>query len=209
MQCKSNDLRNAEFVPQIWGWYNQTLTVHSVPPGTKAILGFNEPNFKAQSNLQPADAVQGWKVIQSVFPNMTLVSPSASPCSGSQCIPNYGTQIEWFDEFFALCNGTCKVDYLAVHYYYCHPYDLLGSLQQLYDLYGLKIWLTEFNCPGGNLTEQTQFMQQVIPLMEQQDWIVRYAWFMDRESTNAPEVLLNSNASKATLTKLGKTFNSF
>lgn len=208
MNCPSNKLRsNLEYVPMIWGWYNQTLTKDSIPSNSKALLGFNEPNFKSQSNLQPSVAVQGWKRIQSIFGDLTLISPSASPCSGNQCIPNYGSQTAWFDEFFKLCNNQCKVDYLAVHYYYCHANDLIGSLQSLYNRYNLKIWLTEFDCPGGNKTAQTEFIKQVIPLIEEKEWIVRYSWFMDRD--NGYESLLTTDISKPTLTSVGDAYNTF
>ena len=42
-----------EFVPMVWG----SSTVNgTIPSGSKYLLGFNEPNFKAQSNLTPLAA---------------------------------------------------------------------------------------------------------------------------------------------------------
>ena len=206
MNCPSNELPKAEFVPMIWGWWGQKLNSSSIPSDATTILGFNEPNHKSQSNLQPSQAVAGWKVIQATFPDKILVSPAAAPCGGSDCIPNYGQPIAWFDEFFKLCNGECKVDYLATHYYYCNVDDAMEYLNSL-KKYNLKIWFTEFNCPGGTPDQQKQFMNELLPKLEESDLIYKYAWFMDRDS--GPESLLVYNSTKAVLTSLGEAYNAY
>jgi len=204
MKCPTNKLPKAEFVPMIWGWYGSISTDY-VPSESTTILGFNEPNHLAQSSLSPSYAVEGWKVIQSNWPNKILVSPSASPC-GANCISPYGQPLDWFDEFFRICNGTCNVDYLATHYYGCDANDAMEYVNSLRK-YNLKIWLDEFNCPGGTKQQQMEFMQQLIPMLEASDIIYKYAWFMVRDS--GTESLLTNNVSVAQLTDLGKQYNTY
>ena len=49
-----------EFVPMVWG----SSTVNgTIPAGSKFLLGFNEPNFNAQSNLTP-QAAAPWPTLQ-------------------------------------------------------------------------------------------------------------------------------------------------
>ena len=60
-----------EFVPMIWG----SSTVNStIPSGSKYLLGFNEPNFKAQSNLTPLAAATAWPM---------LTANAGAPCRSS------------------------------------------------------------------------------------------------------------------------------
>src|SRR5436190_1067647 len=50
-----------EFVPMVWG----SSTINgTIPTGSKYLLGFNEPNFKAQSNLTPQAAANAWPTLQ-------------------------------------------------------------------------------------------------------------------------------------------------
>eukprot|EP01083_Nonionella_stella_P065450 171508_1 len=214
--CTQNGT-NIEFIPMIWGWSGQNLSQTPIPDDATTIIGFNEPNLISQANLQPAAAVEAWKQLQTVFDDKILVSPSASPCSGEGCIVNFGSQTDWFDEFFRLCNGECRVDYLAVHFYWCYlkdsdknVYDWLGSLHNLYTRYGYKLWLTEFNCWDGTVAEQNTFLDDVLPVLDSTDWIAKYAWFMARERNTGHDTdmfLFTNNTHKAELTELGETYN--
>ena len=50
-----------EFVPMIWGAMDLTATL---PPATHYLLGFNEPNFHAQSNLTAQQAAADWPMLE-------------------------------------------------------------------------------------------------------------------------------------------------
>src|SRR4029078_4237539 len=50
-----------EFVPMVWG---HSTVNGTIPSGSKYLLGFNEPNFKAQSNLTPQAAAAAWTALQ-------------------------------------------------------------------------------------------------------------------------------------------------
>eukprot|EP01084_Bolivina_argentea_P240379 403864_1 len=206
LQC--SPMPSQEFVPMIWGYYGATnYSYDFIAANTTHLLGFNEPNHQSQANLQPVKAVEGWKVIQSVWgSNHKLVSPSASPC-GSGCIPNYGQPIQWFDEFFKLCNGTCQVDAIATHVYDCSNQSTMNYLQSLAK-YGLSIWITEFACGTGSshtVQQQVNYMVNLLPVLEKSDLVVRYAWFNSRDTaTNSLLKLKYGNK----LTQLGNIYNS-
>lgn len=43
----------------------------------------------------------------------------------------HGQPLQWFDEFFKTCNGTCKIDYLATHHYGCNTNDAMNYINSL------------------------------------------------------------------------------
>src|SRR6185369_3985209 len=68
-----------EFVPMVWG----SSTVNgTIPAGSKFLLGFNEPNFKAQSNLTPQAAAAAWPALTTNARNAgaAIVSPAMNFC---------------------------------------------------------------------------------------------------------------------------------
>eukprot|EP01083_Nonionella_stella_P090848 253880_1 len=204
-----------EYVPMKWGWsHSNNISAIQFPEQFTTILGFFQPNKKTASNLSPSAAVDAWKAIQNRFPDKTLVSPSAAPCIDlSQCLDEFGSQQAWFDEFFRLCNDTCRVDYIAVPLYWCYlldnhtVHDWIGVLRNIYNRYGLEIWLTEFNCVDAPVHQQKLFMQEVLPVLELTPWIARYAWATSRPITSSTAQLLTSNASESKLTELGELYN--
>jgi len=46
--------------------------------------------------------------------------------------------------------------------------------------YGLPIWLTEFSCVNDSAAVNTQFMQEVAPMLEALPYLKRVAWFTNR-----------------------------
>ena len=90
-----------------------------------------------------------------------------------------GKGTSWMGQFLDTCKG-CRIDAIAIHSYWCS----LGGIQNLIDSYrrfGKKIWLTEFACaaPGVNVSMrgQIKFMKDVVPWLEQEDIVEKYAWF--------------------------------
>ena len=160
------------FVPMVWNFnalHEGNLTIENE---AVAVLGFNEPNHKEQSNMSGADAAILWKTIQQQSRGKPLVSPAAAPCGGNTCV---GSVNHWFDEFFRHCNG-CKVDYLATHIYNCNANKIMQYLKGLYDRYGKKIWLTEFACPyTKDPHRQLALLRNLLPQLEAAPYIYRYA----------------------------------
>jgi len=185
-----------EFVPMIWG----SSTVNgTIPAGSKFVLGFNEPNFHAQSNLTPQAAAAAWPALQAnaraagaaiVSPAMNFCGPAAS-CNGTD-------PYQYLKDFFAAC-GNCQVDYVAVHWYNCDLPSLKdylepgGSLEG-FEQFGKPIWLTEFSCDGSaTAAQQETFMRAAIPYLESNPHVFRYSWFSAAPIPNA--VLMNGDGS--------------
>jgi len=177
------------FVPMIWG-YHEDQPWHddeSDPVDDKypIILGFNEPNHSDQSDLSPDVAAHGWMEIQEMYPDKILVSPAPA-----------GGNIAWFDQFFEICESLgCRIDYLATHDYQGNVNKVMNGLQNLYNRYGLKIWLTEFaKCCTRDVAEVEAFAREIIPRLEEAHYVYKYSWFITRYLDNKDRMLNNSTS---------------
>jgi hypothetical protein len=203
-----------EFVPMIWGSASVNA---SIPPGSKYLLGFNEPNFKKQANLSAQQAASYWPTLQAHAraAGTSLVSPAVNFCgsasNSSLCTdPNVTDPYTYLRDFLAACSG-CEVDFIAVHAYYCDLPSLQAYLEGNLDAggtlqgflqFGRPIWLSEFSCDSTHsVVEQKAFMEAAVPYLEGNPNIFRYAWFSAAPIPNAE--LANSDGS---LTDLGKTY---
>lgn len=199
-----------ELVPMIWGTADLTATI---PAGSKTVLGFNEPNFKAQSNLTPQQAATDWPMVESIAAGQgaALASPAVNFCGSSTnpsgCSdPSVTDPYTWLKDFFNACSG-CKVDAIAVHWYNCD----LPSLQAYIDgnsslqgfvQFGKPIWLTEFSCDGSHsVADQQAYMKAAVPYLEGNAHVARYSWFSASPIPNAQ--LADSTGA---LTALGQTY---
>jgi hypothetical protein len=198
------------FVPMIWG----TGTLNGpIPAGSQFLLGFNEPNFKAQSNLTPQQAATDWPKVEALAKaqGIPIVSPAVNFCGSSTnssgCSdPTVTDPYTWLKDFFAACTA-CEVDYVAVHWYNCDLPSLKayidgsGSLQGFVQ-FGKPIWLTEFSCDGSHpVAEQQTYMEAAVPYLEGNPNVFRYSWFSSSAIT--PALLMNPDGS---LTSLGTTY---
>jgi len=183
---------NIEFVPMVWGAADVNRT-SAIPSSTTYLLAFNEPNLESQSNLLPAHAAELWQQVLINLKNdgfnvnnMKFGSPAVA--TGSTPIPPE----TWLAWFFGNCTG-CNFDFVCIHVYDCNaPYFNSASvgywISQFVD-FSLPIWLTEFDCPSNTnavtLSDELQFMQAVLPFLDNLTIIERYAWFTARASNNA------------------------
>lgn len=171
-----------EYIPMCWGAYSEDKIRNycKAHPETKYLLGFNEPNFKAQSNMTPAVAAEKWPAVQALAKelNLKLVSPALNYSPDAP----YQDPMKWMEEFVALV-GNDAFDYIALH-----NYGGFGVMQDLctrfHERFGKDIWVTEW-CywPGGAgsvyvaPSTQIQSMIQSVEWLEKTPWIYRYAWF--------------------------------
>lgn len=195
-------------IPMVWGGGFHNDSFAKLPSDVNTLLGFNEPNIKAHSNLMPAEAGRVWKIIEALNPGKTLVGPAASQC-GHNC--NVGDAKHWYLEFFKHCPD-CKVDYIATHIYVCHAQQLMNTLRDLWDTFHIPIWLTEFSCPHThNPHAQLAFMKEILPQLEAADFVHRYSWFTHRyNNTNfvmSSTSLVEPHTNR--LTALGHYYNNF
>jgi len=217
-----------EWVPMVWG-HPAELTDAAlaskirVGPNTKYLLGYNEPNFHAQSNLTPAQAAAGWPFLERAADQLGLltVAPVVNFCGpAGSC--NQVDPFVWLDQFLAACS-TCRIDFVAFHSYACDAnWFLTTYMRQAVDKYYTngkpprKLWVTELACAdsppaGGWTVPQIQsYMNAIIPWFESQPAIFRYSWFGDRTGRpNDPAYVTASNALLAgagQLTALGTTY---
>jgi putative glycosyl hydrolase len=189
-----------EFVPMVWG----SSTVNgTIPAGSKYLLGFNEPNFKAQSNLTAQAAAAAWPALQTNARNagiLAIVGPGLNFC-GPAADCNGTDPYVYLRDFLTACTN-CQVDHIAVHWY-----DDFASLRAYIESnaslagwvqFGKPIWLTEFSLGGSaTVAQQEAFMRQAIPYLESQPNVFRYSWFSANPIPNAR--LINSDGSPTAL----------
>ncbi|HEX3771231.1 MAG TPA: glycoside hydrolase family protein [Polyangiaceae bacterium] len=209
-QSPGDENPRVEFVPMIWGGGSLT---QAVPAGARYLLGFNEPDFKSQSNLTAQQAASDWPAVQAKAraAGVPLVSPSVNFCGATQCSdPTATDPYTYLEEFFADCAG-CEVDYIGVHAYQCDVPSLEGYLDGNTDAggtlegfaqFGKPLWITELACDSTHsVADQKAYMQAAVPYLEGNARVFRYAWFNADPIPNAE--LTNGDGS---LTDLGTTY---
>ncbi len=200
-----------EFVPMIWGGnpdVNQLAA--AIPDGAKYLLGFNEPNFKAQANKTPSQAASAWWAVEKVaqIKGLQIGAPAVNFCG--DCVYENGVTFTdpfvYLDAFFAACQG-CRVDFLPVHWYACDVEALkwyIGRMKK----YGKPIWLTEFSCgdkPHDQITlaVQKKYMTDAVNYLESEPAVARYSWFSGRD----PQIPnINLLGADGQLTELGQLY---
>ncbi|CAE7032071.1 asl1 [Symbiodinium natans] len=205
-----------EFYPMIWGSGTiPNAQADGLPEGSKALLGFNEPNFPDQANLHPYWAAYYWKDFEKIGEenNITyLVAPSM----------NYHWSfdpIDWLYQFFYHC-ADCKVDAISLHVFSCYANGLKYHLDR-YRVFGKPMWVTEIACSDTASPErlsaegQMAYMKEAIPLLEADEDVEMYAWFSYFKDQWAHPIVDGENGDaglihpNGTLTNLGKLFSSF
>lgn len=198
-----------EFVPMIWGSGSFDGAAASMPSDAEYLLGFNEPNFFEQANISAQAAAQLWPQLEAIAnaKGLELVSPAVNFCGddASKTGPCHDTNpVSYLEDFFAAC-ASCRVDYVAVHWYNCAVPELQFYLGQ-FRKFNKPIWLTEFACAYGGDTSvagQESYMRAAIPVLEADTRVHRYAWFSGDPLPTAR--LLEPNGE---LTALGKVYAS-
>jgi len=199
------------YVPMQWGGGGLDTLNQTIYGASKVLLTFNEPNFKSQSNVQPADAIKMWPQITAIAKQrgMMISSPAAAACGPNpetECYGGVWSPVPWFDAFFAGCTG-CQVDFIATHIYTCNMTELTTFLEAL-KKYNKPVWLTEFACPAAGQPPafEMNFMKQALAYLDSQSYIEKYAWFGTRldptDGWLGPQVDLLDD-SKCALTDLG------
>jgi hypothetical protein len=181
-----------EFAPMSWGqgtatdaWIVQHLKLYN----TTHMMSFNEPDdCDAQSGQYGnpklcvvEEAVKWHKNLAKT--GMRLVSPG-----GREEAP-FG----WLKEFHQKATAQdVRIDAIAVHWYDWgsnpganpNPTALQvfnrfkAYLTNVHNLYGLPIWITEFNAnPARSQAINAGFLQLALPYLESLDYIERYCWF--------------------------------
>jgi hypothetical protein len=181
---------NVDYVPMIWGKGGideakvSELVSLREQGKIRYLLGFNEPDGADQANMTVDEAVERWPLLEAV--GVPLGSPG--------CVNPTGT---WMKDFMQRANNEgLRVDFVCVHWYGgANAASLVSKLEEVYELYGKPIWITEFapaDWQAGTVEENRhspaavlQFAQTVLPQLEEMSYLQRYAWFPF--SQNAPQ----------------------
>jgi hypothetical protein len=206
--------RYIEYVPMVHAAADVTPDlVSKLPPGTKYLMSFNEPNFSSQGNLSPAQAATLWLQVEQqlskagLLGKIKLGAPSASP-GGDLMSPH-----DWLTWFYGNCS-TCHFDFQNFHIYDCNlPYYDAGALNYWLSIassFGKPVWLTEFDCPNpSSAAMEIQWMQTALAALDSNPNVARYAWFTARSTDfyvgTIPSLL--TNTIPTTLTPIGLFYN--
>jgi hypothetical protein len=169
-----------EYCPMLWGpkMYNDWSSAVStaLSSGSKYILGFNEPDNAGQANMSPEQAATDYQTyITPLAGKAKLVTPAITNGAGT----NVG--LDWMKNWLAACNGACKPDVMAVHYYanadISYFKDFINSATTLAADNGMEsVWITEFQNTGST-DEQVAFLKQALPWLDANTAVGRYAYF--------------------------------
>lgn len=176
-----------EFVPMLWGpkmfdkWSDSVEK--SLSSGATNLLGFNEPDLPEQANMSPQEAAKAWKTHMNPYSDRAkLGSPAVTNGDGDM-------GLNWLRSFFDACAGDCTVDFLAVHWY-SSASEVEGFKSHVRDAVKLAreqgisdVWVTEFQGQGG---DEEKFVEEVLPWLEGEDGVARYAYFMVDNMANTP-----------------------
>jgi hypothetical protein len=167
------------------------------------LLGYNEPDSETQANMTVDRAIALWSELEAL--GIPLISPSPVHFDN-----------EWTEAFMerAMAEGL-RIDFLGFHSYAgTDAQGLLNRLDQLYERYGIPIWITEFAVADWNAETRESnrirpedvltFMRTVLPELDRREHIFRYAWYTDFSSQHLwPSALFDADRD---LTPLGEFY---
>jgi len=196
---KQTNYVKSEFVPMIWGKPQsaealqktfQEKVVPRIKDGrVKRVLGFNEPDKKDQANMPFMDAIELWPEFMKL--GVPLCSPACANPVGINDESAQNVPGTWMRDFMREADRRgYRVDYIGAHWYGgTNAEHFKERMRQIYEMYGKRpLLITEFAPAnwdtGGDIKKHRhrpatvlKFMKEVLPWMEEQDWIAGYAWF--------------------------------
>ena len=215
---------NWEFAPMSWGHGTTTDTGIEgfiAKYGSPYIMSFNEPDdcdaqsgqygFPGSPKLCDVDeAVRLHKNFMKT--GMRIVSPG-----GREEAP-FG----WLEEFYNKAKAQdVRIDVIALHWYDWgsnpaanpNPTALQvfnrfkAYLTNVHNLYGLPIWITEFNAnPARSQAINAGFLELALPYLESLDYIERYCWFPYNSGTHFYGWNDATNTSNTTISLVGTAY---
>jgi hypothetical protein len=213
MYSWGNELReeipgNVEYVPMFWGKGSVTdeninRIKQLVADGkVKYILGFNEPDGKAQANMSVDQAIELWPRLEEIG------VPIGSPATVS---PNNAWMVEFMQKAEA---NNLRIDFITVHHYGGPDVlNLVNKLKETYIKYNKPIWITEFavadwgaSSPQSNRYSEAKvlaFMNNALTALDEISWIHRYSWFDGRQAPLFTSALFDEDA---VITTVGQTY---
>lgn len=187
-----NPLVGAEFVPRIWGPNNVSQLPQAIEAAKASgwLIGFNEPNLTWQAGISPQEGAILWRQIEEAARphGIKLVSPATNPDNpGHHPGDPYG--YTWLREMIEAYRfqylENPQFDAIGLHVYSPDPNVIKSYLTDRYnelrpDYPNAKVWVLEINGCYNVSANASAVMQEIIPWLEAQDWVERYAWYGTR-----------------------------
>lgn len=207
--------KGVEFVPMVWRYSGNEKAFESRirevmemkrRHGATHLLGFNEPDRDKQANMTVEQAIKAWPVLQKT--KLRLGSPAPAKATGP-----------WLASFMKEAEKrNLRVDFICVHWYgEPNPEQFIRHLNKVHQMYGRPIWITEFavadwKAPSVQKNRHSpktvlNFMKEVLPKLDELDFVERYAWFPGQPENKAlaPSALFTPAGQ---LTELGEFYAS-
>ena len=179
--------------PSFYGGWDSAVKAATSGSGTHYLMSFNEPDLPSQANMDLGSAVAGYRQYMSKYAsgNVKIGSPAVTSSE------NKGQGLDYLGQFFQQCSG-CPIDFVPIHWYGSDAGQFKDHVSKAIALApnNAPVWVTEFQCQGG---DQNAFLADVLPWLDSQGRVARYAYFM---ASNVD--LTNGNA----LTALGQKYGS-
>ncbi|MEM9352103.1 MAG: glycoside hydrolase family protein [Planctomycetota bacterium] len=181
-----------EYCPMIWGDGRddklasvlERLKQQYENDEIRYLMGFNEPDSANQSNMSVERVVDLWPQLMET--GIPLVSPG--------CVH---PDREWMRNFMGLVEQqNLRVDFIAVHSYGGpNPEALVKRLEKVHREFGRPLWITEFAVGDWRAKKAEEnrhspetivrFMRELLPALEELDFVKRYAWFSAKQTNRA------------------------
>lgn len=174
----------------------------AIAAGADALMSFNEPDacFSGSSCMNVTAAAAAYKQYMQPFAGKALLG---APSVTNGDAP-YG--LTWLQSFLGACTN-CQIDFINLHWYsnkyagasYFESY--INSARKIAN--GKPIWITEFGLTDDYTdADVIAFLKQVLPWLDQQKDIARYAYFMD-----SPGILISSDGTA--MSDIGSVYNTY
>ena len=197
-----------EFVPQDYGKESNTAPKYewftnanqSIAKGAKYFLGFGEPEAPntatMHTNMDPQEAVNLYMQDLQPYANQGIKV-------GAPAVLQPDPDLNWLKQFLSLCDKAgCKYDFIAIHWVWgATPAQRVQDFKTTVNTAigmanGKKVWVDNFQASGTN-AEQQQWLSQVLPWLEDNDSVERYAYVSPSRSTGTG--FLNADGSMSSL----------
>jgi hypothetical protein len=179
-----------EWVPMLWGAGSVTPSTISTLSAARRVgaarylLGFNEPDQRAQADLTPERAAALWPQLQRT--GLILGSPAPA-------VPDDG----WLARFLAITRARhLRVDFIALHFYqdFTSPQavrSLRAQLIHLHREFRKPLWITEIGAldtrawgegmaAAPSSARAAAYVRRLFAMLDGLPFVRRYAWFTDR-----------------------------
>jgi Glycosyl hydrolase catalytic core len=198
----------ATYVPEFWddtSTYLLPLSGVSAAASSPWVFTFNEPDVSSQSDMTVSQALSAWYTVEADSDSKLIGAPDVA-----------GTSDGWLSSFMSSASSDgYTVKFLALHEYPNGYGTSLSTQVSTFEDYitgvhndypNYPIVVNEFSLVNTNTydgtgitpAEQVAFIDQVVPWMESQSYIIGYSWFAAYLGGYGSD-LLNSDGSLSTI----------